>query len=504
MNSHQVFIETTKESLQYSCDSVLGKGATATVYKGTYEGQPAAIKILMGNDFLLKFEYELANIKIFDTAKLEEKPGHENIIKHYAYFVDQTSPEPKAILIAEFINAGTVHAKLAELELSLSYSLAIEIARALDFLRSIDFVHHDVKSQNLLLTEENGQYHVKLTDFGLSRKIGDEEKDFGAPAYSPPEFFSPSRKFCSDKYDMFGYAIVLWEMLNRKEAQTTYHDLGISKISQLSKFILGSKRLPLQASEKKAEMKFAHLINWCWMQNPTKRASAKNVLLELETDQEVISDNLASKGCLEDNLENVSLHDAVQWESIEYVRKLLHKSPDKIHRTDNEGYTPLHYAMKRNYNPMIDCLLENPKAYNLGNDNDPIMRFLGNVMLPLHKAVEEECVTMVNVLLAGMKKKKEISDAWSGGFYKQILNDKDLCGFTALHHAAANGNTEIARALIEAGADTDILTTTKRKTPWLLAKEKGHVHLLELFKKPNEGVEEERELRENRLRGYGK
>lgn len=56
---------------------------------------------------------------------------------------------------------------------------------------------------------------------------------------------------------------------------------------------------------------------------------------------------------------------------------------------------------------------------------------------------------------------------------KAPVNGTNLTGFTALHHAAEHGSTESARALLEAGADPDVMTQSSM-TASQIARMKGN------------------------------
>lgn len=75
--------------------------------------------------------------------------------------------------------------------------VALEIASALNYLHRNQFIHRDVKTENVLL-EQDGT--AKLCDFGFSRTAGDDERSRGMTFCGSEWFEAPEIMFCVD-YD---------------------------------------------------------------------------------------------------------------------------------------------------------------------------------------------------------------------------------------------------------------------------------------------------------------
>ncbi|KAJ4755002.1 Leucine-rich repeat protein kinase family protein [Rhynchospora pubera] len=101
--------------------------------------------------------------------------------------------------------------------------IALGTARALAFLHHgciPQIVHRDVKASSIYLDDS---MEPRLADFGLSMIAGtnpDEEISNGSPGYKPPEFsdtVNPSAAGVTTKSDVYGFGVVLFELLTGKK-----------------------------------------------------------------------------------------------------------------------------------------------------------------------------------------------------------------------------------------------------------------------------------------------
>ncbi|KAH6646504.1 ankyrin repeat domain-containing protein [Truncatella angustata] len=99
---------------------------------------------------------------------------------------------------------------------------------------------------------------------------------------------------------------------------------------------------------------------------------------------------------------------------------------------DNSGQTALHFVASKNHIE-IARLLFNNKPPSSARVRDKRGQY------PLHRAAAVGSVPMINLLVKN----------------KSPLNATDSTGYTALHHAVAEGHGAAAVALIKAGAETD-------------------------------------------------
>ena len=106
---------------------------------------------------------------------------------------------------------GPKGVKLTATELTkIAYQVALGMAK----LHSMNIVHRDLKTLNILLDEYNDGF---VADFGLSGMMKNNQElvgGVGTPHYTAPEVLMHTRY--GPKVDSFSYGVVLWEMLMRK------------------------------------------------------------------------------------------------------------------------------------------------------------------------------------------------------------------------------------------------------------------------------------------------
>ncbi|CAF0996017.1 unnamed protein product [Adineta steineri] len=101
---------------------------------------------------------------------------------------------------------------------------AYNVVRALDFLKSKNIVHRDVKPANILIKKDG---EIKLCDFGICGNLTDTQLDFdgivGTKMYLPPK---PEK--CAIQGDMWALGISLIEIINGKHPFADYDSYGLA------------------------------------------------------------------------------------------------------------------------------------------------------------------------------------------------------------------------------------------------------------------------------------
>ena len=223
---------------QYNVIGTLGRGAFATVYhiSTTYDGQPLAAKELEKKRFIKNGRLDL---RLDNEMRIMKGLSHPNIVQYIDY-VDQGQ---YIYIIMEYVPCGDLQCLLSEkgvLTENMARDMALQILDALMYLHKRKITHRDIKPDNILIASTD-PFVVKLTDFGLSKVVNDNDtflKTFcGTLLYCAPEVFPHYGTHMSNKkgkrrrtgqaahpvfhsysqsVDIWSFAAVLWFSLCNK------------------------------------------------------------------------------------------------------------------------------------------------------------------------------------------------------------------------------------------------------------------------------------------------
>jgi serine/threonine protein kinase len=192
----------------------LGRGSMAVVYLGydPFMDRNVAVKVALPK--YLKDPETGPQFKkmFFNEARITGMLDNKFILPVY----DAGIEGHLLYMVMEFISGGNTLKHYARpdnlLEIPKVLELIFKCCRALDYAHSRDVIHRDIKSTNLLLTQDTD---VRIADFGIAQVMKAEDTQvlgvMGSPRYMSPEQIG--EKALTNQTDLFSLGVVMYELL---------------------------------------------------------------------------------------------------------------------------------------------------------------------------------------------------------------------------------------------------------------------------------------------------
>jgi serine/threonine protein kinase len=166
---------------------ILGSGSYGWVYEGKdlQEGVKVAIKVLRPRSADASIRKELLVLK---------NASHPNIVRLLLY---EETPGCHA-LVLEFCDSDLKRVfDSDEPPQNMELRFCAELLAAVRYLHELKLIHRDIKPDNILIKRVEGSWVVKVTDFGLSKRVhlggettSDATAGVGTLLYMAPEIFA--------------------------------------------------------------------------------------------------------------------------------------------------------------------------------------------------------------------------------------------------------------------------------------------------------------------------
>jgi len=151
-----------------------------------------------------------------------------------------------------------------------------DVALGLNFLHKNDIVHLDIKTANILISE-NGIY--KLGDMGCAKRLNEAGVSDGDDRYLAPEALSTSKEQQDEKkYDIYSLGVMLFELAT---------NTNLVKHGETYKNVKGGDFHQLDSVDHLSES-FKDLIRLMLDHDPKKRPTAQEILDKYVLSQEQI------------------------------------------------------------------------------------------------------------------------------------------------------------------------------------------------------------------------
>ena len=198
---------------RYRLESEVGRGGMATVYRADdlKHDRTVAIKVLRPE--LVQGGTE--GSRFLREIRIAARLSHPAILPLH----DSGAAGELLWYVMPFVRGESLRERLrreGRLPVDEAVSIAVAVARALDYAHRENVVHRDIKPENILLHE--GQ--AVIADFGIARAISAAAAEhvterglaIGTPAYMSPEQAAAEREV-DGRTDIYALGCVLFEML---------------------------------------------------------------------------------------------------------------------------------------------------------------------------------------------------------------------------------------------------------------------------------------------------
>lgn len=147
----------------------LGEGGFGKVYKAydTHRDRYVAIK-------MSEVKPHLEEVRLKKEVEIISKlPSHPNIAYYEECYTFSTFAGEYDFGVLQYYEKGNLQQLLTDKKLNYEQkdSILRQILEGIAFLHSQGIIHRDLKPQNILISNRNGKYIPKITDFGISKKL---------------------------------------------------------------------------------------------------------------------------------------------------------------------------------------------------------------------------------------------------------------------------------------------------------------------------------------------
>jgi len=215
----------------YSLGNLLGSGHFGDVLKAVHlaSKETVAIKFI---------DYNKSGVEELKTL---QSIDHRNIVKYRSSFChEQTS---KLAIVMEYSDLGTLtqYRQKNLFGILLLYQFILQIGRGLEYLRSNNYIHHDLKPDNILVfTGPSGEMLFKISDFGVAQLLTQDAQGkyytkygIGDKRYLAPEILKGENYTFSS--DLWSLGAVLYFLchgvdLFNNDYDVLHHNGSITKL----------------------------------------------------------------------------------------------------------------------------------------------------------------------------------------------------------------------------------------------------------------------------------
>ena len=211
---------------------------------------------------------------ITDGKILRVLGKHPNIIPFYGFARNY----PDTIVVLGLAKNGSLydylHVRKERPSRQQSLMWAKQIAYAMVRVHTLDYIHRNLKSRNILFTED---MVAQVCDFGSACSL--HETTFASKVAGTPRWMAPEvaeNNAISKQCDVFSFSLIVWELL---EHQIPFHDIRTDILASIA--IIEGNRPPIGSNWPKY---LSSLVQLCWAHQPSDRPPFTDIVITLENE----------------------------------------------------------------------------------------------------------------------------------------------------------------------------------------------------------------------------
>ncbi|KAH9301727.1 hypothetical protein KI387_013310 [Taxus chinensis] len=251
------------------------QGAFGKLYKGAYNGEDVAVKILERPENNIE-KAQVLEQQFTQEVKMLATLKHQNVVR----FIGACRKHMVWCIVTEYAKGGSVRQFLARRQnravpLKLALKQALDVARGMEYLQSLGFIHRDLKSDNLLIATDKS---IKIADFGVARIEVQTEgmtPETGTYRWMAPEMIQ--HRSYNYKVDVYSFGIVLWELITGM--------LPFQNMTAVQAAFAVVNRGVRPTIPQDCPTSLSEIMTRCWDANPDVRPSFSEVVRMLEEAQ---------------------------------------------------------------------------------------------------------------------------------------------------------------------------------------------------------------------------
>ncbi|KAH3756061.1 GPCR kinase [Pelomyxa schiedti] len=236
----------------------IGEGGYGVVYRGKWEEQDVAVKILKnqeGHSIFPEFEKEVKAMEMLRCPQI-------------VHFVGAVRIPGSLAIVTEFSCLGSLRSCMKKYKMA----MALKMKCLLDCARGMVFLH----KSHMFSMDENQDVNCKITDFGYAREVVRDRttqcySTVGTPIYMAPELLLNGKY--NKSADVFSFGVLGYELLTEKEPYA-----HLPTIWRIIQFVIDGHRLSLDGIPAPLQ----ELVGRCWAQDSRSRPTFLDVCTILE------------------------------------------------------------------------------------------------------------------------------------------------------------------------------------------------------------------------------